>query len=412
MKVTGIIAEYNPFHKGHEYHINQSKIQTGADYTVIAMSGNFLQRGEAACVDKFKRVKMALSHGADLVLELPVSFATASAPDFARGGTKVLQEAGITHLSFGSEAGNLKHLQYLADFFTHEPEDFKGILTQKLKSGMSYPKARALAFGEYLNGYSAFSSEDIHSLCEILDNPNNILAIAYLRSLKENKSPIQPLTIARSGGGYHELSLEKGFASATAIRSLLEKGWLPEELQEHLPTASFSLLKDHLVRCPMVDNNRFSSQLYYKLVTSDPEEWKNYAGISPQLADRMKKNLSSFTTFTDFTKTLKRKNDSYTAISRGLIHLLLGIKEEECSSVPYLRILGFQKSAVDLLHRIKETSNLPLVTKPADAKYLLDKKALALFEKELLSEQIYHSAYQHLPDYIPYDPYKNTPVIL
>lgn len=416
MNITGTIAEYNPFHKGHQFHLEASRKETNADFTIIIMSGDFLQRGEAACLDKFSRTKMALLEGADLVLELPVAFATASAPDFARGGIEILNATGVaTHLSFGSEWGNLEELNWLADFLTKEPEEFKGILSEKLKTGLSYPKARTKAFSEYLDNYSDFPCEKIDRLCEILNNPNNILSVAYLRSLKETNSTQKPVTIKRCGAGYHDISMNKGFASATAIRNLIKEKDLfgnIELLQEQLPKYSFTILKEHFENFPMVDNNCFSSQLYYKLITSAPKSLTSYAGVSTQLAERIQKELSGYRNFTDFTMALKRKNDSYTAISRALLHILLNIEPEDSDKIPYLRILGFRKSAGELLHKIKENATLPIITKPADAKYILDEGALALFEKELLCEQIYHSAYQNNPNYIPYAPYKNTPVII
>lgn len=417
MNVAGIIAEYNPFHKGHQFHIEESRRLTDADYAIVVMSGNFLQRGEVSCMDKFLRTKMALTQGADLVLELPVPFATSSAPDFAKGGIKILNATGVTtHLSFGSEWGNLEELTWLANFLSKEPTEYKNILATYLKSGLSYPKARTKAFTLYLNEYTDYTTAQAEKLQEILNNPNNILSIAYLRSLIETDSSITPVTVKRTGAGYHEKSLEKGFASATAIRFAIcettsAKNLWPV-LQKQLPDTSFAIIKDYLEKFPLLDNNDFSSLLYYKLLTMPKEELTTYLGVSAPLSDRINKELSSFKSFNDFTLSLKRKNDSYTAISRGLLHILLNIHPEDALSVPYLRILGFRKDAGELLHSIKENATLPIITKPADAKFLLDEKALAIFEKELLCEQIYHSAYQKNPNHIPYEPYKKTPVIV
>lgn len=417
MNVTGIIAEYNPFHKGHQFHIEESRRITGADYVIAVMSGNFLQRGEAACMDKFSRAEMALSQGADLVLELPLPFALSSAPDFARGGVGILDAAGVTtHLSFGSEWGNLEELTWLAHFLEKEPDSYKEYLAAYLKSGLSYPKARLLAFKDYCCHFTNFTQDYSDTMEKILDTPNNILSIAYLRSLSALSGSILPVTVKRSGGGYHDTSLEKGFASATAIRSAVINTDNPDTLQtvlkEQLPPASFEILSRHLKHLPLLTNNDFSSILFYKLLTTQKEELISHNGISEYLCDRIHNCLSEFTDFQSFTLALKRKNDSYTSISRYLWKILLDITPEDTENIPYLRILGFRKDAGPLLHALKKQASLPLITKPSDARYVLDEEKLALFEKELKSEQIYHGACHKSSKNIPYNPYKKTPVIL
>lgn len=416
MYVTGIIAEYNPFHKGHRFHIEESRRQSGADYVIAVMSDNFLQRGQAACIDKFSRARMALLQGADLVVELPVFFSCQSAPDFAQGGIEILNSTGITtHLSFGSECGNLSDLNTLAGFLEDEPAEYKDILSRHLKSGLSYPKARSTAFLEYLNAHTDFAPAYSEHLTDILNSPNNILSVAYLRSLKQTASSITPLTVQRCGCGYHSTRLDEGFASANAIRTLIGESGLSNSnltaLKEQLPDTSLEIMKEYLNKFRLVNNNAFSGQLFYKLAVTPWNELYDY-GISAHLADRIRKSLSDFTDFESFTDALKRKNDSHTKIARALIHILLGIYPEDSFHMPYIRILGFRKNAKEVLHAMKKNASLPIVTKPADAKHILDEKALKLFEKELQSEQIYHSAHLGNPNYVPYNPYRQTPVII
>ena len=209
MKVAGIIAEYNPFHNGHAYHIEEVRKKTGADYIIAIMSGNFVQRGGPAIVDKYTRTKMALLGGADLVIELPVVAATASAETFARCGVAILNSIGVvTHLGFGCETDDLELLHALANLFVEEPKEYQELLSSYLKEGLSYPAARAKAAGEYFQKFVADTSitnrnsthnvyadgiiDNTLNIEATLNNPNNILAIEYLKALKQINSTIKP----------------------------------------------------------------------------------------------------------------------------------------------------------------------------------------------------------------------------
>ena len=243
MKITGIIAEYNPFHNGHLYQIEQVK-KNGADYVVIVMSGNFLQRGTPAILDKWSRTQMALSCGADLIIELPAVLATASAQYFARGGVSILDKLGcIDTISFGCESDDISMIQTLSSYLSDEPDNYKEKLQHYLRDGNSFPKARALALSDCLSAKTvAFAS-----------SPNNILALEYCIALLERNSSMNILPIKREGSGYHDTFLSKDtFASATAIREILEKATpnentcnnsvLSTELIDYLPEAVYSIL--------------------------------------------------------------------------------------------------------------------------------------------------------------------------
>ncbi len=429
MKTVGIIAEYNPFHKGHAYHIARAKALSHADYCIIVMSGNFLQRGEAACMDKYVRARCALSQGAYLFLELPVPFATSNAPSFARNGVFLLRQTGVlTHLSFGCECDELEKLQFLADFFNQEPKVYQAILKENLKKGMDYPTARKESFLTYFSdrktttdawtepsGQSRAAycrpSGSLSELAELLDTPNNILALAYLRAIKELAPDVTPIPIKRKGSGYHKTELESGYASAAAIRRELLANGLSKQLLSHLPKSTSVLLSDLLGKQEYVSTDDFSSLLYYKLLSLPADAYAEYAEVSGMLGQRIGKHLPEFTCFSEFARLLMRKNETHTTISRGLLHILLDIKKNQFQAPKYLRILGLKKEAGPLLHEIKEKSRLPIISKPADGPKNLPVTALPLFEKDLFAENLYHGIFRPQTGKL-YHPYWKSPVIL
>lgn len=213
MKVAGIIAEYNPFHKGHQYHIEETRKQTGADYVIAVMSGDYVQRGEPAIADKYMRTRMALSGGADLVIEMPVIYATASAEYFATAGIGILDRLGcVDYLSFGSEWADVEDYSSYATLFLEEPEEYRQILQEQLKRGKSFPEARAFTAGKLL-----FDSKP-ETAVEFLKEPNHILGLEYIKALRRRNSSIQPITVKRKGNHYHEKILAEEYSSATSIR--------------------------------------------------------------------------------------------------------------------------------------------------------------------------------------------------
>ena len=312
MKVTGIIAEYNPFHQGHAYHLARARELTGADRLLVVMGGNFMQRGEPAIVDKYARAEMALKNGADLVLELPAAAATGSAEYFAEGAVELLDASGVVDaLCFGSELGKLAPLEKAAALLLEEPEEYRQLLREELKRGKNFPEAREIAL-------SAFFPER-----ELLSAPNNILAIEYLKALKRRKSSIEAVTIPRLGN-YHgndsgqvpqgtdsSESVSSGaapalktsslrFASASEIRrqlyaleELLQKSpgqpgsWqsLMADLADELPPSSFALLKDTLLAAHFVRAEDFALPLHYRLMQAkDSLEFAAYLDVSEELS--------------------------------------------------------------------------------------------------------------------------------
>lgn len=209
--MLGIITEYNPFHNGHKLHIEKSKFKTNSKHCIVVMSGNFVQRGEPALIDKYIRTKMALLNGADLVIELPIIYATASAELFSLGAVDTLNKTGIVNkICFGSEAGDLKYFLEVADILADEPPNYKEILLEHLNQGISYPRARMLSLGQILNKDLSF-----------LEEPNNILSIEYLKGLKKINSNISVHTIQREQAHFHSKDTTGSIASATAIRKVI-----------------------------------------------------------------------------------------------------------------------------------------------------------------------------------------------
>lgn len=224
MKIIGIIAEYNPFHNGHAYQITTIRERTGADFVIVAMSGDFVQRGAPAILDKYARAQMALSCGADLVLELPALWATASAEHFAMAGVTLFEKMGLVDgICFGAETDNLPLLTAIADILADEPEAYRTLLASYLKTGAAFPKARASALADFVAMHEMHLTDDLH---EVLSSPNNILAIEYLKALRRRHSSMTPYLIRREGSGYHDTALAPT-ASATGIREALLAGMLP-----------------------------------------------------------------------------------------------------------------------------------------------------------------------------------------
>ena len=219
MKTAGIIAEYNPFHKGHEYQIRYAKEKLKADYVIVAMSGDYVQRGTPALISKHARAEMALRCGADLVLEMPVSVSTASAEAFAMGGVSLLDSLGVVDmLCFGSESGEISALKELAEILVEEPEEYKKLLKSFLSEGLTFPAARSQALTEYFKNPRNFSGDDfdgvltplLNEVTQILSTPNNILGIEYCKALLRLNSRIRPVTLRREGMGYHETTVPEG----------------------------------------------------------------------------------------------------------------------------------------------------------------------------------------------------------
>lgn len=371
MKVVGLITEYNPFHNGHLYHFTKAKEQAGADYTLCVMSGNFLQRGEPALVNKWARTQMALEAGIDLVLEIPAAYATSSAQSFAEGAVRMLDCSGVvTHLCFGSELGSLEPLTKVASLVLKEPPELQRLIRKYLDKGLVYPKARSEALGDYF----LQSESDPVSWRELVKSPNNILGIEYLRALQLLDSPIHPLTLERLHSGYNEIKLEhSSIASATSIRhNLQENGQLSSELKAYLPESSWRLLSGEFQagRGPVFPENLYP-YLLMKLRTCTPDALAKIPDVSEGLEHRILEAAQEATSFYNLVERIKTKRYTWTRIQRILLHCLLGYTQsmaksfQDAGGPQYLRVLGFTNRGRFLLREMQEKACLPVVTKVA-----------------------------------------------
>ena len=385
MKIVGLITEYNPFHAGHLYHMQQARELTGADYCVILMSGSFVQRGEPAIFDKYRRTKAALLAGADLVLEMPVAFSTASAHEFAAYGVALLSAIGVDAVVFGSECGQIEFLKQAASALNHESAEFQERLRKGLKAGLTYPQARA----------KALEMED--TWASVLSSPNNILGIEYLRAAEDLHSPMEFYTISRKGSGYHEDTLaDANFPSASAIRGIIRNSLSKDKdlldiLASHLPAVTHPAYTGAVP--VFVDD--FSELLNAAVLQL--QATFSIADLSPELAARLAKPPYFPLSFEERIQALKTRQLTYTRVSRALLHLVLGMREEDISRwkeegyALYARILGFRRQSSPLLSCLHKKSSIPLITKMADAAQNLSPSALALLEQEVYASHLYQT---------------------
>lgn len=381
MHVTGLITEYNPFHNGHLFHLKKARETAGADYTAVVMSGSFVQRGAPAVFDKYSRTRAALLSGADLVFEMPAPFSTASAREFASYAVALFTALGaVDSICFGSECGKIEPILHTARLLNEESEPFKKRLQDFLKEGKTFPEARSAAL-----------AEEGEEAAKLLSTPNNILGVEYCQAVLRQRSPLSCFTIKREGKGYHDPSLDGVLGSALAVRQALQSGTDVQALRFLLPDPSF----DSVCRSIPVFLDDFSGLLNYRLLTE--QEPERYAEIRPELAARIKKLAPGFASFDQRIKELKSRQLTYTGVSRGLIHLILGIEQrqmdlfKEAGFAPYARILGFRKSAAPLLRRIKENSSIPVISKLAGAEKRLDPAGAAMLACEIQSSHLYQN---------------------
>lgn len=413
---AGIIAEYNPFHLGHRYLIEEARLRTGAEFIIVVMSGNFVQRGEPALFEKSLRARMALMCGADLVLELPAPFATGSAEDFAAGAVSLLGGLGcVSFLAFGSELGQTAPLEDMARRLSHETPLYREHLKKALSQGNAYPKARAIALEAMGMGRQEL---------ETVKSPNNLLGIEYLKALHRQNLPIRPVAVQRKGAGYHagHIPRDGAFASASGIRQAvfrsaqpisgpgepLEAGFpFPPSVLSQIPEEIRPLYQEGMLLPVFPDD--CSALLNYRILSCMEQDvpFREFSDISPELEGRLKEKAFFADSFTGRIRSLKTRQYTYTRISRGLLHLLLTIRGEDmayyrrhlpkpasetASPDPgclYARILGFRRQAAPLFKQLKEASVIPLIPKAADAENYLADEAKRLWKQDIFCSHIY-----------------------
>lgn len=405
MKVVGLITEYNPFHNGHLYHIQKAREITGADAVIAVMSGNYVQRGVPAIMPKHLRAQAALQAGVAAVFELPVFSSCGSAEFFAEGAIALLHALGcVDAVCFGSECGDIHALRHIAHVLAEEPEEYKNLLRSSLKSGLSYPRARQEALKAYLHD---------ETLDAVLEHPNNILGIEYMKALYRQKSPIRGCTIRRIHSGYHDEELSSSVSSAAAIRKAISgAGSFPApahcspsetqavsdslfKLKDQVPAHCLRLLQENFyIRCPVYADD-FSLLLKYRLLSETKETLTNYADISADLANRILNRAGEFLSFSQFCSLLKTREITYARISRCLMHILLKITDTDLAAYkkegcPYARILGFRKDSTNVLSLIKRSSKVPIITRPAHTAALSD-TGLSMLKQDIFASNLYES---------------------
>ncbi len=357
--ITGIITEYNPFHKGHEYHLQNAKHHTNADGVVCVMSGNFMQRGIPAIIDKWKRAEMAIKNGIDLVLELPLVYSISSAEHFAFGSVSLLNSLGIVdYLYFGSEEGNIDTLDDIAKVLVSEPYEYKSLLKNNLNLGLPFHLSRANALNDYLN---------CNDILNVLSNSNNILAIEYIKALRTLNSLIIPRTLKREGASYNNSNLDSLFSSATSIRKHLKENSL-SELINVLPQVSYDILCDlSFSDYPFIFEEDMFKYIKYKLLTNEKSLLK-LPDISEGLENRILKEILNSNSLNELILNSKSKRYTYTRINRILAQSFLNLEDFDLFNLskmptPYARVLGFNSVGRNMLKNIKSKDNINVITK-------------------------------------------------
>ncbi|MCP3026225.1 nucleotidyltransferase [Halobacillus sp. A5] len=362
MKACGIIVEYNPFHNGHAYHVEQSRQSSKADCIAAVMSGHFLQRGEPAIMDKWHRAKAALQSGVDIVLELPYIFAVQHSDFFSKGAVLSLSALQVDSICFGSENGRIDpFLRAHAELHEHQ-QDYEASLKTGLNEGLSYPNAARLA-----NESIGISENEFD-----FSAPNNILGYSYVKQIKRYAPAIEPLTIKRMESNYHDTMITGRMASATSLRKeILKSNDITTYASEALPQAAINELNNYYNQTNLWhDWEIYFDLLHYKLMTTSETDLREIHGMDEGLEYRFKQAVKSAVSFHDFMNRVKTKRYTWTRLQRLCVHLLTGLKKEEASKylnadqVPYVRVIGMNSTGREYLNLNKKKFNEKLITQP------------------------------------------------
>lgn len=416
MKVTGIIAEFDPFHNGHSYLIEKARQETGSDYIIIIMSGDYTQRGNPAIADKYTRAHMAASQGADIVLELPSYYSLGSAEYFAGGAVSILNSLGVVdRLFFGSECGNIEGIQNISEILAKEPVEYKKLLSEYMKKGMNFPASRQQALNDISNQSQVMDSS-------ILESPNNTLGIEYVKMLIRSNSSIKPCTTKRTGRGHDNNDLSGNpcqpagyfkadkpalFCSSSFIRNaILEKEIAKDKvsfytlLQPYMPSSCISLLYDQMSSQSRGSSmsEYFSSLLGYRLIMERDSDFTRYADISQDISDKINNKIYDLKDFDSFAKSLKSRDLTYSRIQRMLMHIILNITAENMAEykadgyTAYARLLSYNSSSKKLMDNIKRNSEIPVISTLSDADRQISGLPLRLLNEDIRCSELYDTA--------------------
>ena len=383
MKAVGLVTEYNPFHNGHLYHLNKAMELTGADISVAVMSGDFVQRGELAVLDKYTRASMALNSGVNLVVELPVNYAVSSAESFAAGALKVLDYIKADSIAFGSESGNIERLSKLAHILCDNEDTLYKEISKYTANGISYAAARQKVVEKLTDKDTA----------AILTSSNNILAVEYLKAIIKNNYAIKPYTIKRQGDSYNDTDIRSEYASATALRGNLKA----DNISKYIPVKAGLILSSNTnyIYPDDITEALFTRLLGILFASSYDknvfiENVMRYPDVNKEIAGRLYKSAMDMITrtvpqgaeskdngafsFGSLCEHIKTKEVPLSRIKRALVRITLGLDKkhmEKYANEPYIRVLGFDKKGQEYLSYIRKTVEVPLITKIADYKEML-----------------------------------------
>ena len=397
--VLAVIGEYNPFHNGHLYQLNEAKKAMHSNYAVALISGNFVQRGDASIVDKWTKAKMALLNGFDLVIELPCVYSISSAENFATGAVRLLNSLKIiNNLSFGCEADDLNILKEFANILAEQPPKYKSLLSHELSKGIPFPKARENALLMCLN--------NIRKSANVLSSPNNILAIEYLKALRITESNIHPFGIKRVGADYHSEEIMGDFASATALRKYAyERNFYA--INRAMPKISYDILEDCIKKGHYSKGLiSYEKEIMFVLRNMTVAEIAKLPDVTEGLENLIKNAANSCNNLNELMGMVKSKRYTQTRIQRILLYALLGITKEDMENSkkidPYIRVLGFNTKGQNLLSDIcNANSKLQVITSVKKfTTTCRNKKLLMMFEKDIKATNIYTLGYE-------YDSYSN-----
>ncbi len=383
MKAVGLVTEYNPFHNGHLYHLNKAMELTGADISVAVMSGDFVQRGEPAVLDKYTRTSMALNSGVNLVVELPVNYAVSSAESFAAGALKVLDYIKADSIAFGSESGDIERLSKLAHILCDNEDTLYKEISKYTANGISYAAARQKVVEKLTDKDTA----------AMLTSSNNILAVEYLKAIIKNKYAIKPYTIKRQGDSYNDTDIRSEYASATALRENLKA----DNISEYIPVKAGLILSSNtnyiypdditeVLFTRLLDilfASNYDKNVFIENVMQYPDVSKEIAGrlyksamdmITRTVPQRSESKDNGLFSFGSLCEHIKTKEVPLSRIKRALVRITLGLDKKHMkkySNAPYIRVLGFDKKGQEYLSYIRKTVEVPLITKTADYKEIL-----------------------------------------
>ena len=383
MKAVGLVTEYNPFHNGHLYHLNKAMELTGADISVAVMSGDFVQRGEPAVLDKYTRASMALNSGVNLVVELPVNYAVSSAESFATGALKVLDYIKADSIAFGSESGDIERLSKLAHVLCDNEDTLYKEISKYTANGISYAAARQKVVEKLTDKDTA----------AMLTSSNNILAVEYLKAVIKNNYAIKPYTVQRQGDSYNDTDIRSEYASATALRGNLKA----DNISKYIPVKAGLILSSNTnyIYPDDITEALFTRLLGILFASSYDknvfiENVMRYPDVNKEIAGRLYKSAMDMITrtvpqrseskdnwafsFGSLCEHIKTKEVPLSRIKRALVRITLGLDKkhmEKYANEPYIRVLGFDKKGQEYLSYIRKTVEVPLITKIADYKEML-----------------------------------------